>query len=259
MTSSDFVSTGEILSRALELLDDTKTNKGLGISHYETLVRDSIDALCLETHFFRVTTDILNWNKDGDFRVSLPKNLFNIRMIYIFNCGCCAEGSTSNKSDWSSHAIVHYKIGFNNKNEINTARITSIRDQVNITTRRHGSSGDYYYNKENDVLMFSPACDSFSHLRLETNAFLGDISDVPSVPRFAMDAIVWRVVKYAAFAHSRRDQSYRITYRDAEVELEGDGSIRKPGAWLKVQRFVKSMDKKDRDDMYSYLTHYLTK
>jgi hypothetical protein len=103
MNSNDFVSVNHILAEVSMTLDDAEYRKGFSIGWYTSRIQDALQELAFDTFFDTVTID-----KDmpkKTLSLELPKNVFNIREIYLYNGSCCSP---------STSQVVWYKRLYNN-------------------------------------------------------------------------------------------------------------------------------------------------
>lgn len=276
MRSNDFVSTEEIIAEATELLSDTDFTHGVSKSFYELMVHRVVEDLSLSTFFHVVTKDIFNWNSCDNLRMPIPKNLFNIREVYLFNSSCdnarcldsdCSEpcGSCcSNKSCRTSFVEAHWKRTFNRfgSTGIKTAKIAPGKvDPVyqmnyqysDVPSNLYRPIGTLiYFGMQNGEMCFSDSAQPFANMRIVANGFSVDNCELPFIPRelrrVLVDELKYAACKKFMIYYPEYKEMYRVYYND----LYGDGSVQNPGSLLKAKRFIKALNSKQRNDMFEY-------
>ena len=91
MRSSDYIKPSEIIAEAAESINDADFTHGVGKPTYELYLHRVMEDLALTTFFNKVTVDIFNWSCNGSPIIVKPKNIFNIREMYLFNSSCDKE------------------------------------------------------------------------------------------------------------------------------------------------------------------------
>lgn len=275
MRSNEFVSTEEIVGEATELLNDSDFTHGVSKSFYELVVHRTIESLALHTFFHVATKDIFNWNSCDDMKLKIPKNLFNIKQIYLFNSTCdsqrCNEGEENcsgsccnDRGCWSSYVEAHWKRLFNRfgSSGLKTSKISpGIVDPV---YQRDFSYVDYpanvtrpigtlvYFGVQNGEICFSDSAACFNNVRIVANGFAVDNCELPIIPRELRQVCVDEVKMVACKKFMIHFPEYKDMYKVYYNDLYGDGSVQNPGSRLRAERFISSLNSKQRDDMFEY-------
>jgi hypothetical protein len=282
VNSSDFISVDEVVSEAASFLRDEEFTHGLGKTFYEMLAHRAIEDLALNTFFQTVTKDIYDWNACGTLIISTPKNLFNIKGLFLFNSSCdkkrcgtdndqCADSSTDNcnqnancgddvgeccksKSCWTEFQEAHWKRNFNRfgSTGVKTAKIAPGHYDKVYLTERGAPSGLIYFGMQNGEMCFSDNANCYKNLRIIANGFGTDNDKLPIIPRELRRVIVDTIKYKGCIAIMPTHPEYGNMYKVYYNELYGDGSIQNPGSYLAARRFIISMNSKQRNDLFEY-------
>lgn len=278
MRSNDFVSTEEIVAEVTEHLSDSDFTHGIGRSFYELMVHRTLEDMSLSLYFNKVTKDIFSWNKCGSGLLDIPKNLFNVSEIYLFNSSCDKEsGSCSGTTEescgcsgcatrtcWTSFVEAHWKRMFNKfgSTGIKTAKIApgkvdpvylrdfTYSDMPSTTTRPTGTL--VYFGIQNGQIAFSDSANCFHNVRIVANGFSSDNCELPIIPRELRNVCVDTVKLKACQKMMVYFDEYKPMYQVYKLDLYGDNSVQNPGSQLKAERFIKSLNRKQRDDLFEY-------
>lgn len=286
MRTNDFVSTEEVVAEVTDMLSDSDFTHGIGKSMYETMVHRVLEDMSLHMYFNKVTKDIFNWNTCGNGILSPPKNMFNISEVYLFNsscdteegvdscagqtvtqCGCedrCERSCCCNKSCWSAFVQAHWKRMFNKfgSTGIKTAKIApgnidpvylrdyTYSDMPTNTTRPTGTL--VFCNWQNADIAFSDSALCYRNVRLVGNGFASDNCSLPIIPRELRNVCVDTVMLKACTKLMLYFDEYKPMYQVYKLALYGDNSVQNPGSQLKAERFIKSLNRKQRDDLFEY-------
>lgn len=262
MDSNDFISTDEIIAEASEYINDSDFTHGVGKSFYELIVHRAIEKLALATFYQKVTKDIFNWNSDGNGLVAMPRNLFNVREMYIFNSSCDNERNSITEpcecctcqTCWTSFQEVHWKRTFNKfgSSGIKTSKITSFQRDPVYLRRVNVPSNLYYFGIQNGVIALSDNCSGFKNLRIVANGFGTDNCELPIIPRALREVCVNMCIERATYKMKFAYPEYRTHWMDSQRDLYGDNTVQNPGSWLSATRYVVSLNSKQRNDMFEY-------
>ncbi len=286
MRSSDFVSTEEVVAEVTEMLSDSDFTHGIGRSFYEQLVHRALENMSLHMFFNKVTKDIFNWNSCGNGILTPPKNLFNISEIYLFNSSCdneegvdscsgetlqtvgccdrCDKDCCKTKSCWSVFVEAHWKRMYNKfgSTGIKTAKIApgkidpvylrdfTYSDVPMLATRPVGTL--VFCGWQNADIAFSDSALCYKNLRLVANGFASDNCDLPIIPRELRQVAVDMVKLKACTKLMLYFDEYKPMYQIYKLDLFGDNSVQNPGSKLDAERFIKSLNRKQRDDLFEY-------
>tara|TARA_R110002020_G_scaffold148779_5_gene324848 strand:- start:16576 stop:17346 length:771 start_codon:yes stop_codon:yes gene_type:complete len=252
MNSNDFVSVNHILAEVLQTLDDTELRKGFAKGWYVSRIQDALQELAFDTFFDEITLD-----KDfpiNTLSMELPKNIFNIRELYLYNGDCCSPETSQ---------VVWWKRLYNNggDGEGYTARVkdtgTSHTDPYLPSGWTYNNSSSfvgtkYYANIQNGTIMFSSDCKGYSKVRLVVNGMGAAIGDAPIVPRFFERAINDYVEeRFYNSMKSRDSRAYRGLWNDSYQKLY---DVR-DGSWKKARMRVSSMDTWEKESLNNYITN----
>ncbi len=111
-----------------------------------------------------------------------------------------------------------------------------------------------FYNIQNGMIMLSDYCKRFKYIRIVYNGTASDIDKAKMIPPFIRTAIVGYVVERALFALKARDGAYRIQWMDARADLYTPPSRTESSRWDEAKYRIKTMDKKQADDLKEYLS-----
>lgn len=249
MKTNDYVSLDIILGDVLVLCADEGT-RHFAKGWYVSQIQRALEELSIETFWNERTVD-LPLDKEM-LQLEIPENMFNIREVYLWSGECCQPDNS---------VIVHYKRHFNNKPGVGGEKYTARRKESqpydpffrpfrdgNLTGTTHSTSGLYYANMQNGLMMFSSSCASYDMVRFVGNAYGGNIGDAPIIPRFLRDAAVDYVVEKFFRAMTGRDPSYASRWNIAETKL----NKRYDGSWDKAKYRIKNMDTWEMNSMKEY-------
>ena len=238
--SNDFISTNQLLSDILlNVNDEDYKRHGFNKGFYVSAVQQALEELSFDTFFDEQTLDV---NIPDNFRVQMPKNIFNIRELYVHNGDCCTPAGSK---------IVHWKRQYNNK----------FGDGTQYTAKRKNEGSDplyrpkltisgvdgaaIYANMQNGTIMLSSNVGSYSKLRIIANGMGVEIGDEPIVPRFLRQVVIDWVTERTFRALSAKDMRMRNMWSDALTKLSQ--------SQLKAERRIKAMDTWEKDSMREYL------
>lgn len=254
MNHNTFSTPKQILSDVLYAVDDLDFRKGLHEGWYIQQIRTALKELAFDTFFSKVTLD-LKMDRDR-LAIELPKGVFNIRELYVYNSACCGP-----ESDFR---VVHWKRLHNNK---------GLGDKASSRIRKSGDGYDsdpflfnlneyhnyvtggrairYYAGVQNGLLMFSSECGSYEYVRIVFNGINGDISDKPMIPMFLEEAVKDFVkVKFFEVMKNQNPRKYRALWFDAKDEYENPRDGSKKQARIRVA----SMDTWEKESMEEYIS-----
>lgn len=276
MTSNDFVPVDEIVAEAAMFLDDTHFNHGASRPFYELIVHREVEHLAINTFFAKITKDIFDWNACGEGIIAMPKNMFNIRNIYLFNsscdkereigedgCGCGSECCKS-KQCWSEFVEAHWKREFNKfgSTRIKTAKVAPDHNDPVYGNYYNGSNPAssinrqpgvlVYYGVQNGEICISDSGLKYKNMRIVSNTFGTDNCKLPIIPRALRRACVDKCILDVCTKIMRAYPEYKEFYKIYYSNYYGDGGTTKPGSYLEAERYVKRLDTKSRNDMFEY-------
>jgi len=254
MNANDFVSHNHIIASVAKTVDDEKFRKGFSKGWYVSQIQDALQELAFETFYQEITLD---YDIPKNLRLELPKNIFNLREIYIYDGdGCCSPHNSQ---------IVHWKNMFDNKGkEGYTARVKdssggSNYNQSPFVADYHdywNHAGyekriKYYANVQNGTLMLSSSCESFRKIRIICNGMGVEVGGIPYIPRFFEQAIKdWVIEKFYRAMMARDPRTYRALYLEAKDARE---NLRN-GSWKEARKRILSMNSWQKEDLNEYLS-----
>lgn len=253
MNTNDFTTADRVISIATGNVNDTDFKKGFSKGWYMSQLQQGLQDISIESRIFKHYQDE---PVPSNLQLKMPKNVINIREIYLYNGTICNPTKTQ---------VLHWKRLFNNmpNGEGYTARVKddgSNPDDIFLpnqdTSRRSNYSGygtrgaKYYYNADNGVIMLSESSSSYPFIRVIYNTMGVEIGDLPVVPRLFERALVdYLEERYYNAQKSRQPRKYRLLWSDALNVLESN-----TGAWKKAIRRVKSMDLSQQESMNEYIS-----
>ncbi len=251
MTSSEFISIEEIVSEAASLISD-EGFKLANFGYYIMAAHRAVEELSIDTFYKKVTVDTFDWNECGDLKFEMPKNLFNIKEVYLFNSSCKTKCNCSDKSCWNSFAIAHWKRQFNTfgSSGIATAKVLNGgRDELQPKYVNSGSL--IYYGIQENQMCFSDSAKGYKNIRIVANGFASSNSDLPVIPRLARNFIVSAVKERVLYRRKHIDKSSRLDWGDALQEKENNSVI--------ARRRLRMLNGAEKESMMSYLSFIDTK
>lgn len=176
----------------------------------------------------------------------------------------CDRSCCKNKSCWSMFVQAHWKRMFNKfgSTGIKTAKISPVgvdpvylrdytySDMPMVTTRPTGTL--VFCNWQNADIAFSDSAHCYRNVRLVGNGFSSDNCELPIIPRELRNVVVDTVILKACTKLMLYFDEYKSMYQVYKLALYGDNSVQNPGSQLKAERFIKSLNRKQRDDLFEY-------
>lgn len=169
----------------------------------------------------------------------------------------CERACCRNRSCWSQFVEAHWKRQFNNfgSTGIKTAKIApDHRDPVYIREAREtGRWGELvYFGIQNGQIGLSDNACSYANMRIVANGFGSDNCELPIIPRelrrVCVDKVKYDACKKIMVVFPEYMQLYAVYKND----LYGDNTVQNPGTWLQAERFIKSLNTKQRNDLFEY-------
>ena len=251
MTSNDFVSVEHILADVTTTVNDAEFKNGFSKGWYVSRIQDAMQELSFDTYWQKIQQDV---DMPQNCMMEMPKNVFNIREIYLYNGEICNPLNSQ---------VVYWKRLFNNTSE-GQGYTAKVKDdgsnsgdifQPNQRSLSRGTNGwfgpKYYYNVMNGLLMLSQACTGFSYIRIIYNGMGVENGDMPIIPRFFERAVVDYVEERFYNAMKSRDpRKYRGLWNDSFQRLNDLRS----GSWKKAKGRIKSMDTQEKESMEEYIS-----
>ncbi len=282
MEANDFVSVEHVIAQVKRRVNDREGHAGFTPGWYVSRVADAIQEISIDT-FWQVITRDFKFPSET-FALPIPKNGFNIREIYLFNCGCgvVVSDNCSCDSDCAcsnsacecctpgTSANVWWKVNYNNKGmgPVGTSRIRERgRGQQDAYTFPHGNMGGginsgfsssaasrrtYYANVQNGMIMFGDPCSSYNKVRIVYNGMGMEIGDTPIVPRFFERYVMYYVVEeFYAAKTAENPRTFRGLWHDHLALREKEES--------KARKRIKSMSAFERTSIYEYISSMIHK
>ena len=251
MTANDFVSVDHLLAEITMTVDDADYKKGFSEGWYLSRIQDAMQELSFDTFWKREQFD---YEFPDNCQLIMPKNIFNVREIYLYNGSLCNPMKTQ---------MVYWKRLFNN-NYSGDGYTAQVKDdgsngsdvyQPNQRVYTHNMQGyygpKYYYNIFEGIMMFSKECKAYSYIRFIANSMGVENGDLPVIPRFFERAVVDYVkVKFLEAMKIREPRVYRALWADAKDDLENLTT----GSWNKARKRIKSMDSAEKESMEEYIS-----
>lgn len=244
MNANDFLTFDDILFEVLQTVNDVKLRKGLAKGWYVQQIKNGLEELAFDT-FFDERTIVLDMPNDN--MLELPKDAFNIRELYLFDDNCC-QPETS--------VLVHYKRLFNNKPQGGeTGKRVQFGKRGTTDPFYSGSVFDFetvsgrihYYNIQNGLIMFSSNSNGFSKVKIIYNGMGGLIDEMPIIPRFFRQAVVYfTMAKHYEYQKEREPRKYRILHTDALTQMQVHME--------KAENRIKMMDTHEKEELNEYLS-----
>jgi len=242
----NFVTANEILADVLKLVRDADF-KLLSRGYYISQIQQALEELAFDTYFDEKHEA---FDIPENFRIEMPKGMFNIKNMYLFNGDIC---------DIASSTPVWYKANFINGKSGSGYVANNKGNNTDPFTRRLGvdpmlNSGLYYYAIQNGEIMLSSNCGNYQKLFVHYNGTGGDVGEVPFIPLFLRQAVKDYVTVNALevrIAESELSEMSRwsnlLSYHKNNLEEHYDGS------WAKAEKRVRKLDMKERKDIKEYM------
>lgn len=243
----DFVSTNEILADALKLIGDVDTkinSKGWYVSQ----IQQALEELSFDTFFHDVEKD---FDLPENLRLDMPKGAFNIQQIYLYNGNVCHVNGRVN--------VYHKKSFINDRsgqNYVARDNYSNYNDRFhkNRSMIDNSPTNVFFYGIQNGVIMFSPNCTGFQRVKVIYNGIHTDIGEAPVVPNYLRQAVKTKVVvdglqsRLASLIGSPEYNQVLSLYNLHEAKLNHPYD----GEWVKAERRVKTLDRKQKQDIKEY-------
>tara|TARA_Y100000593_G_C4323838_1_gene345642 strand:+ start:2551 stop:3288 length:738 start_codon:yes stop_codon:yes gene_type:complete len=240
MNSNDFISTNQLLADILiNVNDEDYKQHGFTKGFYVSAIQQALEEMSFDTFFDEQTMDV---DIPSNFRIRMPKNIFNIREMYVHKGTCCSPRSS---------AIVHWKRLYNNKGGDGSQYTAKRKNEGSDPIYRpkltiSGIDGAAIYaNIQNGTIMLSSNVSGYSKLRIIANGMGVEIGDEPVVPRFLRQVTIDWVTERTFRALAAKDMRLRNLWSDSSMKLQQ--------SQLKAERRIKGMDTWERDSMREYL------
>lgn len=252
MNANDFTTVDRIIADVVVTVNDENFRTGFSKGWYTSKIQQALQQLAIETKYLKVTMNFPLDQAAYPLQLEMPKEVFDIREIYLYNGSSCDVGASQ---------VVHWKRLFNNM-DAGTGYSSRIKDDgsnpgdiflPNQSTHRNTVNYrgiKYYYNVENGIIMLSEECRSYEFVRIVFNGFGGAIGDLPIIPRFFERAIIdWVEERYYNALKARDPRKYRVLWSDAKANLDDY-----KGHWAKTRKYVIEMDKAQKESMNEYIS-----
>lgn len=170
------------------------------------------------------------------------------------NCAsCCNE-----KTCWSDFVTGYWKRQFNRFGEsgIKTAERTQFYYESNRgydSTVRHTRGNLVYFGVQNGQICVSDSGKCFKNVRLVANGFGTDNCELPIIPRELRNVCVDSLKVKGCQRLMLLYPEYKQMYQVYSADLNGSGNA--PGSRLQAERFVKSLNSKQREDYNKYYSN----
>lgn len=245
-TNIDKVAPEVIIRDVSVRIGDEELKQGRTIGWYNQQIRNALDELAFTLKFEDLTTDISvpdNWATT--LQLSVPKNMVDLQELYMWNGDCCTLESS---------VRVWFKRRLNNKNGKGTNYTAAISntnsvygqivDSMNwywwdgISSLPFTSQPICYANIQNGLIMFSPNCADYDHVRMVYSGTYGDYETTPCIPRYLVGFITAYVVMrcYENMAARNPRSGYQGMYDRARDEIYNF----RTGLLYSVRRMIKS-------------------
>jgi hypothetical protein len=251
MNANDFVSIDHILADVTATVNDAEYKKGFSKGWYVSRIQDAMQELSFDTFWLKIQQDI---EIPESCQIPMPKNVFNIREIYLYSGAICEPESSQ---------VVYWKRLFNNTSSGGgyTAKVKDdgsnpgdlFQPNQRIYNRNVGGfyGPKYYYNVMNGLLMLSETCKGYANIRVVYNGMGVENGDMPVIPRFFERAVVDYVEERFYNAMKSRDpRTFRSLWSDSFSRLN---DLRN-GSWNKAKKRIKAMDSQEKESMEEYIS-----
>lgn len=254
---ADLLSLENILADAIMYVGDPGM-KILNKGYYLRQAKAGLDEMGFETFFDLRYQDI---EITENLQIPMPSGAWNIRDLFVFNTYVSVTDNVTSDTTISSccqiaesRRLVHkqnfltrgYESGYTARNKSNQWDYFVIPfSQDNVL---------YFYNVQNGMIMLSDYCKPWKYLRIVYNGTPSDIDKTKMIPPFIRNAIVGYVTERCLFAIKSRDKTKRIDWMDARADLYTKAGPTTASKWDEAKYRLKSMDKKQADDLKEYLS-----
>ena len=261
----NYCSIKDILADVLVLIDDEGTDK-LNEKFYYRQCRQVIDDLNFTTFFNEVYQDL---DIPTNLIALIPKNLWNIKEIYVYNAEC--QSSSCSSSSIGACAIegavkLYYKYNYitagkgmgHTPTQYSHNRHNGWSDTFSGGVRYEKHHHPHWYNIQGGEIFLSDNCSAFNKMRIVANGLAGgSIDELQIIPPFVREAVVLKVSERACLAIKGKNiepQRYRQMWADIKVDLytpkgKGQGSV-----WDEAIYRLRRKDDKETTDLKLYLS-----
>ena len=243
----DFVTINDILADALKLVGDVDM-KFNSRGWYTSQIQQCLESLSYDTFFLDVEKDL---ELPESLRLEMPQGAFNLQQVYLYNGDTCHIQNRVN---------VYHKKNFINdrsgENYVARDNYSNYRDRFHKQRSMISNTPDnvFFYNIQNGMIMFSPNCYGFQKVKLVYNGVHTQIGEVPIIPTYLRQAVKSKVVVEgikSRMAQSIGTPEYNQLFNLLNVH-ENQLSHPYDGEWVKAERRVKSIDRKQKQDIKEY-------
>lgn len=242
--NSSIVELEEVLSSITSSTNDRDYKQGYSKSWYMARVRDAVHEMVIDTYAFKEPRFL---PIPPDLKIELPSGLFNLKEVYLVNmdaAGCCLPGPGKR---------VLWKRLFDNARNANnyTAKISESDADAFAGNRLDMSSDDpgYFGNLYSNILILSPSCSSYSHVKIIANSFGSDDDSMPPIPRVIKNYVVFWVAEFFFRMKKVEDmRKYRPLWADTLDQLEKEKQVAK--------RRLKRSSQWNRESFSEYTSKY---
>jgi hypothetical protein len=234
------------MAESLVNVNDQDLRNGFTKGWFISRIQDALQELAFDTFYQEFTVDD---TLPANLRLAMPKNMFNVKRIYLFNESCCNTGDSQ---------VVHWKRTFDNKGSADsyTSRVTSGFPQRSISEpflpKHRGADRAYYANVQNGIIMFSSSCSNYTKVRIVYNGMGVEIGDEPIIPRFFERYVNDYVEeRYYSAMKAREPRKYRTLWTDAYSKLEA--------SHMKAKMRISSMNTFEKESLEEYIGNIYAK
>lgn len=265
ISPSSFVTIDELLADVLKLVNDSGFKKH-SRGYYISQAQQALEELSFDTYFQEKNS---SHDIPENLRVEMPKGAFNLKELYLFNGDEC---------NIENSAVVYYKRNFINSKTGNgyVARDTYRNERDPFHTKRGNrfnqraginngqqerfNTGNglrnevYYYGIQNGLIMLSSSCSKFEKIMMVYNGTGCDIGEAPIIPSYLRQAVKDYVTVKALESILAIDDE-KFNKWSALYNIHST-NLNKPydGSWAKAEHRVKSLDRKQRQDIKEYMS-----
>lgn len=174
-----------------------------------------------------------------------------------------ADECCRNRTCWHQYVEAHWKRQFNKfgSTGVKTAKIAPDHFDPVYQRPTGYNSMDFwpgtigrliYFGVQGGDIAFSDNAECYKNMRIVCNGFGSDNCELPIIPRPLRAVCVDKTKLDVCKKIMVTDDRYKAMYPVYKSDLFGDSSIQNPGTWLQAERYVKSLNSKQRDDLFEY-------
>jgi hypothetical protein len=234
-SSSDFLTTNDILADVLVFCNDEGYTSGLTPGWYQRRVQVALEELAMDT-FFDASL-FKDCEMPTNLRAQLPPGLFSLKDIFAYS-GALGDPVVINPIMYKDNMVVA-------DGSLNyTAKRKETMSQHEFYESPTSTSGVLYASRQGNQINFSASCVGYPYYRITYTGFGSAIESIPIVPRMFRQAVIDHVTVNATRALMAKDRAKQTIYTAAALSLSK--------TWPDAEFRAQKMDPHTRDSFGEY-------